>query len=178
MCIASFRLVSFVKIRNIHRFFFSFEPVLWLLFIVFNACSMQPIYPIACDNICDFPLVWFLTFFHPKLVINGINPKDRGIVLTLSVEHSSADRRSLIRGSPGETPPCTLMKPGTHLKSIVGAMPSKFPLKIILQGVPKQGSNRLSGGSKLWRYMCGPFLRMSPRPVIIFAIFSYLDFLF
>ena len=35
-----------------------------------------------------------------------------GAAMALSVEHSTPDRRSRIRGSPGEIPPCTLTAPG------------------------------------------------------------------
>ena len=32
----------------------------------------------------------------------------------LSAEHSAADQRTQVRGSPGETPPCTLMAPDAY----------------------------------------------------------------
>ena len=86
-----------------------------------------------------------------------------GAAMTQSVEHSIMDWRAQVRGSPGETLPCTQMAL-VHVKSEVVAMSSKFPLKIILTWVSKWRNHPLSGGSKLWWHVSGLFLEMSPRP--------------
>ena len=95
------------------------------------------------------------TFFHR---ISQSPVSNMGVVV-LSVEHSTPDQRAWVRGSRGETPLCTV-----HAKSVVDAMFSKFPFKIIPLGVPKRRSHPLPGGLKLWWHVSRAFLGMNPRP--------------
>ena len=56
-----------------------------------------------------------------------------------SVESSAPDRRTGVRSSAGEKPPCTLMAPG-ECKIRRGCNVLKVPIQIIRLGVPKRGA--------------------------------------
>ena len=80
-----------------------------------------------------------------------------------SEEHSSPDRSTWFRGSPGETPPCTLMASNACKICLRGSV-FQILIQIIPLVVPKLGSQALCERSKLWWHVSGPFLGMSPRP--------------
>ena len=67
--------------------------------------------------------------------------------VVLSVEYSVPGRKARIRGSPNETPPCTLMAPGAckfrHRCNVL-----QIPIKNNTSlGVPKPARNPLRGES-------------------------------
>ena len=77
-------------------------------------------------------------------------------------EHSASDRRARVRGSPGETLPCTLMAPGA-CKIRCECNVLQVPSQIIPLGVPKRGIHPLRGGSKLRWHVTGSFFGMNIR---------------
>ena len=78
-------------------------------------------------------------------------------------DHSALDRRSWVRVSPGETPPCKLTAPSA-CKICRGSDVLQVLMQIIPLGVPKQESHPLRGRSKLLWHVSGTSLGMSPRP--------------
>ena len=62
--------------------------------------------------------------------------------------NSALDRRAQVRGSPGDTPPYTLMAPGAS-KIRHGFNVLQVSIQILHLGVPKWGSHPLRGRSKL-----------------------------
>ena len=64
------------------------------------------------------------------------------------VEYSAPDRKTRVRGSPGEKPPCTLMA-SSACKIRRECNVLQVPIQIIPLGVPKRGRHPLCGGSKL-----------------------------
>ena len=84
---------------------------------------------------------------------SSCGPVDRALI---------SDRRARVRGSPGETPPCTLMAPGA-CKIRRGEMSFKFPFKTTSLRVPKCQSHPLCCESKLCWYVSRSSLGMGPR---------------
>ena len=83
-----------------------------------------------------------------------------------SHEYSTPDRKAQVRGSPGETPSCTLMSPGAckipRERNVL-----QIPIQIIPLGVPKRERHPLRGESKLRRHVSGSSFGINPRPSAI-----------
>ena len=60
--------------------------------------------------------------------------------MTQSAEHSTPDWRTWVEGSPGETPPCTLMALGAS-KIRRGCSVLQVPIQISPLGVLRRGAN-------------------------------------
>ena len=119
----SFGYVNFFTYSGMWMIIFS----RFLLFLIFLVDSLWSIrltlirFTFEDENKNSFPFLGVLISKHKGMILNDwfskisfsvSLPSLASAAVALSSEYSIPDRRARVRGSPSETPPCTLMAPG------------------------------------------------------------------
>ena len=111
-----------------------------------------------------FEYVKYIYIYLPIYIYILASPLS-GATMPLSASHWALDQRARVRGSPGETVPCTLMAPSA-CKISCGCNALLVLIQTISLGVPKLGSHPHRCRLKLWWQVYGPSLGMTPRQLV------------